>query len=101
MRSCIAFGLYGVGRLMNTQRVVLEIPEKILLAEKTTADAFGREMQILSAVKLYELGRLSSGRAAELAGMGRVEFLSTLGKYKVFPLLAELEEMEEASERSN
>jgi predicted HTH domain antitoxin len=51
-------------------------------------------MLILAAVKLYELGRLSSGRAAELAGIPRVEFLLTLEDYKAFPLEAELRYME-------
>jgi predicted HTH domain antitoxin len=36
-------------------------------------------MRMLTAVKLYELGRLSSGRAAELAGVARLEFLRRLG----------------------
>lgn len=39
------------------------------------------------------MGRLSSGRAAELAGMPRVEFLLTLGRYKVVPFQAELDEL--------
>jgi hypothetical protein len=43
-----------------------------------------QELQALSAVKLYELGLLSSGRAAEMAGMGRVEFLLSLARHKVF-----------------
>ena len=60
---------------MTTRRIVLQIPEKVLLAEKTDEFTFARELRILAAVKLYELGRLSSGRAAELAGMQRVEFL--------------------------
>ncbi len=51
-------------------------------------------MRLLAAVKLYELGRLSSGRAAELAGVSRVEFLLTLGRYRVFPLEAELRDLE-------
>ncbi len=75
---------------MTTRRIVLEIPEKVLLAEKTDEASFAQELRILAAVKLYEMGRLSSGRAAELAGMPRVEFLLTLGRYKVFPLQAEV-----------
>ena len=63
-----------------TQTVPIDLPEKVLLAEKTDAATFVREMRVLAAVKLYELGRLSSGRAAELAGMPRVEFLLSLGR---------------------
>jgi predicted HTH domain antitoxin len=73
---------------------VLNVPEAVLLAEKTDEITFARELRILAAVKLYELGRLSSGRAAELAGMPRVEFLLTLGRYKVFPFEAELCDLE-------
>lgn len=79
---------------MTTRQIVINVPEKILLAEKTDESAFARELRMLAAVKLYELGRLSSGRAAELAGMPRVEFLLTLGRYKVFPFEVELSELE-------
>lgn len=79
---------------MATRQIVIDIPEKVLLAEKTDETAFARELRILAAVKLYELGRLSSGRAAELAGMPRVAFLLELGRYKVFPLEAELRDLE-------
>ena len=79
---------------MTIQQVTIEIPEKVLLAEKMDADEFTQEMRILTAVKLYELGRLTSGRAAELAGMSRGEFLLILNRYEVFPLASELEEFE-------
>lgn len=79
---------------MASRPVVIEVPEKVLLAEKTDEVAFAKELQVLAAVKLYELGRLSSGRAAELAGMGRVEFLFELKRFKTFPLEAELSELE-------
>lgn len=79
---------------MAKRQVVIDIPEKVLLAEKTDEATFAREVRVLAAVKLYELGRLSSGRAAELAGMSRVEFLLALGRYKVFPFEAELRDLE-------
>ena len=79
---------------MATRHVTIELPEKVLLAEKTDEESFAKELRILAAVKLYELGRLSSGRAAELAAMPRVEFLLALGRYKVFPFAAELAELE-------
>lgn len=56
---------------MSAKQVVVDIPEKVLLAAKMDANRFGAEMRLLTAVKLFELGRLSSGRAAELAGIPR------------------------------
>ncbi len=73
--------------------VTIEYPEEILVSLKETKDDFSRELKIAAAVKLYELGKLSSGKAAKLAGMDRVSFLKTLGKYQIS--ISTLEEFEE------
>lgn len=44
---------------MVTRQIVIDVPEKVLLAEKIDETAFARELRVLAAVKLYELGRLS------------------------------------------
>ena len=42
-----------------------------------------QELRLASALKLFELGRISSGLAARLAGMPRVKFLQQCGDYGV------------------
>ena len=41
------------------------------------------EARLLLALKLFETGRLSSGQAAELAGLSKRAFLESLGRYNV------------------
>jgi len=73
--------------------VRLEIPEETLISLKTDAESFGQDLKMLGAVKLFELGKLSSGRAAELAGMTRVEFLLALRHFKASPFQMTEEEL--------
>ena len=81
---------------MKTHAITIEVPETVLRAEKMDETHFAKEVAMLAAVKLFELGRLSSGRAAELAGMSRVEFLLQLGRYKVSPSAYDVEELKAA-----
>jgi len=64
-------------------RLVLDIPDDTLLSLKLSEDAAADEIRLAASVKLYELGRLSSGAAARLAGVPRVLFLSKLADYGV------------------
>lgn len=79
---------------MSTTRITLDIPDDLLRAESADPTAFGRELSMQAAVRLYQLGRISSGRAAALAGIGRIEFLSRLAEFEIFPLEADLKELE-------
>jgi predicted HTH domain antitoxin len=74
-----------------TVTISFQVPEESLISLKEQPESFARELQMLAAVKLYELGRLSSGRAAQLAGVTRVEFLMALGRYQVSPFALDAE----------
>jgi predicted HTH domain antitoxin len=55
--------------------LALEYPESLEAALNLSGEQFQQEARLALAVKLFETGRLTSGQAAELAGVGRVRFL--------------------------
>lgn len=79
---------------MASHALTIPYSDDLLLSLKESPEEFEAEARLLLAVKLYELGRLSSGRAADLAGMERVEFLFALRRFDVSPFGVEAEEIE-------
>jgi predicted HTH domain antitoxin len=63
--------------------ITLSIPDETLVALKVNPEQMGAELRLAAAVKLYELGRISSGAAATLAGVPRTVFLTKLAEYGV------------------
>lgn len=76
------------------QTVSLEIPTTTFAALGESPDEFVNEMRIAAAVKWYELGKLSQGKAAEVAGLSRSAFIEALSRFKVSPIQITAEEME-------
>lgn len=60
--------------------LTIEYGDDVLLSLGLSPDQFSREARLLLAAKLYELGRLTSGQAAKLCGLGRVAFLVSLSR---------------------
>lgn len=65
-----------------TQLITVDYPEDLALSLNMKNQEFKQEMKTISIVKLYEMGKISSGAAARLLNINRVDFLEILGKYK-------------------
>ena len=63
--------------------LTIDYSDEVLLALRYSPKQFGEEAKLLVAVKLYELGRLSSGAATKLAGIPKPLFLMKLADYGV------------------
>jgi predicted HTH domain antitoxin len=80
-------------------QIYIEYPQNLPDILQTTRQNFEKEAVMAMAVKLFEMKRLSSGMAARLAGMDRVEFLLNLHRFNV-PMI-DLEEDELLSDMQN
>ena len=61
--------------------ITINYPESLAFSLKMENQEFKNEMKIISLIKLYELGKISSGLAANLLNINRVDFLDLLQKY--------------------
>ncbi len=80
---------------MATNVLTIPYPQELLLSIKENPAEFETEARLLLAVKLYELGRVSTGMAARLAGMSRVAFMFALNRFGLSPIGLEPGELAE------
>jgi predicted HTH domain antitoxin len=65
------------------KQIAISYPESLISLLNLQTEEFKQKMKILSLVKLYELGEISSSAASKILGIPRVTFLDILGKYDV------------------
>jgi predicted HTH domain antitoxin len=76
---------------MPTVEVML--PEDVFLALRKSPGEVARDVRIAAVVEWYAEGLVSQGKAAELAGLSRPEFLDELAKRKVPVIQMTVEEL--------
>ncbi len=78
---------------MNT--VSIDLPESAFTVLGKTPKDLGREIITAAVVKWFELGKVSQGKAAEILGISRSEFLEVLSDYRVSAWQYTEEELDE------
>jgi predicted HTH domain antitoxin len=76
-------------------QVMVQIPEATPVALGLNPERVGEALLLAAAVQWYESGRLSSGAAAELAGMPKPVFLERLKDFGVPTFRQSEEELRE------
>ncbi len=79
--------------LTDTVQVSLELPRGLFAALRQDPPNFIRQMRLAAAAKWYEIGLLSQAKAAEVAGVSRGEFLTSLGQFRVSPFQYDADEI--------
>ena len=78
----------------------IELPESLLTPFAGTPEAFAREVRLAAAIEWYREGRVSQGKAAEIAGLNRIDFLDALYRAKVPACQVTVDEVMEEVERA-
>lgn len=74
--------------------LTIELPESLLTLSHLSREEFVHDAKFLLVAKMFELGRLSSGKAAEICGMSRVDFLLALGRIGISPIQLDEDELD-------
>ena len=63
--------------------IAVTYPKSLANSLKLSDNEFENEIKTISLIKLYELGKISSGTASKILGIHRVDFIEKIGKYEV------------------
>ncbi|MEI7423285.1 MAG: UPF0175 family protein [Prolixibacteraceae bacterium] len=68
---------------MNTQTISIDFPSDILLALNENETELKKDIKISLAIRLYQLKKLTIGKAAQLSGLSRYDFETLLAEHEI------------------
>ena len=75
--------------------LTIEVPDKLLTELKHTLEQLAQDVRLAAAIEWFRRGLVSQGRAAELAGVARADFIDELASRKIPVTAVDLDELHE------
>ena len=79
--------------------LTIDVPEEIFSALRRSPEEFAKELRLAAAAHWYGRGVISQEKAAQVAGLDRVDFLMALAREKVPAFHVDIEELRRELER--
>ena len=79
--------------------LTLEFPEEVFSSRRRSPEKFAQEMRLAAAVHWYQQGTLSMEKAAQVAGLDRVDFLEALARERIDVFQVDFEDLDRELER--
>ena len=77
------------------KRITVELPEDVFSTLRRSPDEVAQEVKLAAAIDWYRRGLVSQGRAAEIAGIPRADFIDALAARRIEPVQVDLEALDE------
>jgi len=74
-------------------KLTIELPEEAFSALREAPERFAAEMRFATAAHWYHQGRISGSKAAQIAGLTRLEFLDELARRKLDVIKVDLDQL--------
>lgn len=74
--------------------LTINLPEEVFSALRVDPARFATELRFAAAVQWYHQGLISGSKAAEIAGMTRLEFLDELTRRRLDTVKIDFDELE-------
>lgn len=93
--NTLSFSISLLQEHENMQNLTIRLPDNAFSALRLSPTEFIQEMRIAAAVQWYAQQEVTQGKAAELAGLSRTDFLAELFRRKVPAIQVTLDELEQ------
>ncbi|NQU16366.1 MAG: UPF0175 family protein [Desulfobacteraceae bacterium] len=80
-----------------SKTIEIAMPDDVFLGMRKSPRELATELRLAAAVKWYETGMVSQGKAAEISGLSRAEFIAALARFSVSPFQETADEILQAA----